>query len=784
MKENGYLFTPETPPSGWSWPLNLSNYQRSLTLSQNEVNALAQWTQHPKMGGCARQKVVLDLQQLRQPIEDVLAVTGAQGPAWNGTMRLLLEDMYHYQKPLWAWTDQEWIASVQFDGSDSDRWQRIANDCRQHMVAVGYLLCGFRQFHQIGKLHRKHFMKKVFGPSYLQNAVQPILPSLVQWGYQLKRLRPQIPEALAAILLFNRSPYVQDITFETLESLYLNNWVPAYISDDLYLISRVLASQGVIQQPLELKIKVSPRYGIDSETGGIVQEWLDWAHQWEQTATLAPRTRDTIYHDLLKVGHWLARNHPEITSPIQWTRDLAIEYVAAVDRMLVGEYMSGQRIHPDRLGKPLAPNTKCHYISSLRTFFRDCHAWEWITPRFDPQRCLATPRSIMAAIGPRPRVIADDIWAKLLWAGLTLTEEDLPLCVARDGAGALRQRAWWYPLEMVRAIALVWLLGGLRADEICRLRVGCIRWQWPEGLLPEANAKLETDAICLLDIPTNKTSTAFTKPVDRSLGEAVGIWERVRPNQPPEADPKTGEVVHYLFSYRAYRIGPAYLNRTLIPMLCRKAGVPQEDARGPITSHRARSTIASQLFNAKEPMGLFELQAWLGHQSPDATRHYVQVTPTRLAKVYRDAEYFERNIRTIEVLIDQEVVKSGAAALGEPWRYYDLGHGYCTYEFFDQCPHRLACARCAFYLPKDSSRAQLLEAKGNLQRLLQEIPLTEDEKAAVEDGLTAIAKLSEQLRDVPTPAGPTPRQMTAEKDLLIPLLPAVRESANNKTTPP
>jgi hypothetical protein len=38
-------------------------------------------------------------------------------------------------------------------------------------------------------------------------------------------------------------------------------------------------------------------------------------------------------------------------------------------------------------------------------------------------------------------------------------------------------------------------------------------------------------------------------------------------------------------------------------------------------SHRTRSTIASQLYNAKEPMTLFELQAWLGHRSPLRPRH-------------------------------------------------------------------------------------------------------------------------------------------------------------------
>jgi hypothetical protein len=39
---------------------------------------------------------------------------------------------------------------------------------------------------------------------------------------------------------------------------------------------------------------------------------------------------------------------------------------------------------------------------------------------FDPARALAAPSSIKALQGPDPRVIADDIWAKLLWAGLNL----------------------------------------------------------------------------------------------------------------------------------------------------------------------------------------------------------------------------------------------------------------------------------------------------------------------------------------------------------------------------
>ncbi|WP_233444703.1 hypothetical protein [Streptacidiphilus albus] len=94
-----------------------------------------------------------------------------------------------------------------------------------------------------------------------------------------------------------------------------------------------------------------------------------------------------------------------------------------------------------------------------------------------------------------------------------------------------------------------------------------------------------------------------------------------------------------------------------------------------------------------------------------------------------------------------------AAAAGEPWQHYDLGHGYCGYTFFEQC-QRMACARCDFYTPKTSSKSQLLEAKENLQKMLVAIPLTDEERAAVDDGQAVLDQLLDRLTDVPTPASP------------------------------
>jgi integrase len=382
--------------------------------------------------------------------------------------------------------------------------------------------------------------------------------------------------------------------------------------------------------------------------------------------------------------------------------------------------------------------------------------------RFDPARALAVPRTVNALIGADPRVIADDVWAKLLWAGLNLEPGDLP----GNSAGT------YYPMELIRALTLTWLFAGLRSDEIHRLRVGCIRWQH-DGLPIAGDSAdiLAEDAVCLLDVPVHKTGTAFTKPIDPIVGQAIDVWQALRPAQPARTDRKTGEQANMLFSVRAHPVARDYINHTIIPALCAKAGVPAADVRGNITSHRARSTIASQLYNAKEPMTLFELQAWLGHKDPATTQNYAKITPNTLTRAYTQAGYFARNIRTIEVLLDREAVTTGAAAGGQPWQHYDLGHGYCSYTFFEQCPHRMACARCDFYTPKDSSQAQLLEARDNLQRMLATIPLTDDERAAVEDGHTAIDALLARLTDIPTPAGATPRQIGAQPT--ITLLPIV-----------
>jgi hypothetical protein len=671
-----------------------------------------------------------------------MAAIKAPQQARAGALTVMLVEMHARGRALWGWTNKEWLEV--FCSSTSvfrKRYPHTSGHTRQMLVAGIYLLQLFDDFRQLGIIDRAALACRTFGRPRIETILKRVIDLAMSWGYGRFQAK-DVQWAVCTALLANKSPRLEDLTLELLETERTLTAVD-YRRSSIVVLSRVLAGLGIVPHPLA---KLARRSNMGVATNGVHPEWVAWVERWNNTSTLQKKSRYRIYINVLKAGRWVTATHPEFTSPASWTRELAAEWVAVVCRITIGEWVQVEVKVQKNRGKPLSARARAHLLSSLSTLFRDIQEWGWIQRRFDPRRSLAAPRSLRALIGPKPRVIDDDVWAKLLWAGLNLQQPDLTNYYSGSH---------YYPLMMVKALTVVWLFCGLRVDEIRRLPVGCTREHWQSS----SDSK---DSICNLDVPVNKTSQAFTKPVDQIVGDSVCAREAERPQQPAEIDEKTGERVHFLFAFRARRISVTYINQTLVPILCNKAGVPDKDARGPITSHRARSTIASQLFNAKEPLSLFELQRWLGHKWANSTQHYLDISPTKLAQSFRNAGYFVRNVRAIEVLIDREVVVSGKAGQ-EPWRFYDLGHGYCTYDFFDQCPHRMACAKCSFYLPKESSQALLLEGKAHLLRMRQDIPLNEAELAVVDDGVSALDKLLAHLAEVPTPAGPTPRQIQHSK---------------------
>jgi hypothetical protein len=84
----------------------------------------------------------------------------------------------------------------------------------------------------------------------------------------------------------------------------------------------------------------------------------------------------------------------------------------------------------------------------------------------------------------------------------------------------------------------------------------------------------------------------------------------------------------------------------------------------------------------------------------------------RGAGAYKRADYFARNVRTIKVAIDRESILTGAAAGGVPWKYSDLGDGYCTDDFFAKMPPPARLRPLSLLPPKNSTKGLLLAVKG------------------------------------------------------------------------
>lgn len=744
-----FASTGSMPSAAARFPFDATLYERPTELSLSErqaLGAIVGWASAGKKGWPPGTKI--PLASLLRPLYDLLDHMGVTNTAKRlytirtSVIYLLIRAMHRHQCSFWAFSEDQWCDLLGQDYYAYVRYHGVTANARHQLIGVAYQLCDFKHLERLGRLSYPALACKLLGTDVFEQAVVDLQTDLLTWGYTRLGNAKALRAALAEALLTQRSPSVIDLEQAVLERLYQTADAKA-TRRGLVLLSYVLVRRGQLRLPLGRDGKVVNKERIDHRRAieGVPGPWLGWCERWYATSPLQPSSRVSTVYRLLQVGRWLAQTYPHIQEPADWTLEISAAFVAAVDRAKVGQWSNPVASAAKRLGQPFSAQGKDGFYRCVRTFFTDCQEWGWIARRFNPARSLRTPGSVRALIGPDPRVIGDATWAKLVWAGLNLSDSDL------GGAIDGRDHRHLYPTPMLQALAIVWLFSGLRRDEILRLRVGCIRWQVPSP----TNQSNTNEQTCLLDVPVNKTNTAFTKPVDALVGQAIAAWESQRPPQPDWPDRKTGQLVQFLFCHRGRPLGLSYLNRVLIPLLCQKAGVPREDARGPITSHRARSTIASQLYNAKEPFSLVELQAWLGHTSPESTQHYAKVSPTKLAQSYKDAGYFARNLRAVEVLIDQQAIQSGAAAQGEPWKYYDLGHGYCTYDFFDQCVHRMACAKCSFYRPKASAESQLVEGKKNLQRMLQEIPLLDDERAAVEDGLSAMDHLLVRLAGIPTP---------------------------------
>jgi len=423
---------PEVPITPWAWPLDVEIYDRAPALSSQEKEALTAFLlprrQLAQMVSTASQQGRLT--RLMQPLSDVFTAIEGEEQAKIESTHLLLRMCAREGQPFWVWEHPTWLRVLGTSLEDFFTIHKPGNQTgiRQYVIAAAYLLGCFRDLPALGGIEMVKLAYKVFGRERLEANLAPVVGVNEQWGYSQGGRVAALRSLVAEVLLLNGNPNIREITLPFLQHLYeaMEAVVPGQAM--VYRLSRILVSLEILEHPLALRGGLpAEKYKMERERG-IAPAWVEWVEHWFITTTRPLPHRRDMRLDLLRMGRWLAQHHPEVLTPANFTRELAAEVVAAVNEMTIGDFscenLNVPLKHP---GRPWSAGRKHGFLGVLRRCFSEMIDWGWMERRFNPQRVFATPRHLKQQFRVAPRPISDDLWAKLLWAGLNLRAEDCPV---------------------------------------------------------------------------------------------------------------------------------------------------------------------------------------------------------------------------------------------------------------------------------------------------------------------------------------------------------------------
>ena len=748
----------------WRMPVRPECYDRSPLSAAERAALQVLISGDAPVTSLARRRAEATLARLAQPLHDVYRLRRAEASTRPRATRVMFAQLHRRGTAFWQWSAQEWcdvvgVTAESFEAANG--LPQLRNGLRPHLLDVAYLLCGFEQFGPIWTATAFHPMARVvFGADVLDEQIARLDAVLANDGYASGHVSvKQRHQALAFLLLLNRSPWLDDLCWAALERAASMASTRA-ASIILGKIARALVRLGILAPSADAAARDPFPLG---PSDGVPNEWYAWYRAWRATGSrgLAPRVARHYGGYVLYAGRWLARRHPDVVSPEQWTEELALAMRTAVLEETNDVFISasGRRDLQRRgqTGQRLSYAAISQFLAALRRFFRDlqtkAHAVDGaparrIPRRFDPREALATPEHVEKALaGSEPRDIALPIWQRLAIQAARLTETDLG------------PTPWW-PFSAVQALALLWVSTARRPNELLRLRVDCVRTQWEPEMRDESGDRLPSGTevvgeehgakVSYLHIPSSKYGGPGWIWIPKYTADAIARWQAER-GQTRSAlfDQKDREFAQLLFVHRGKGMGLPFLNRRLIPLLCDKAGVAPRDAEGAYTAHRGRSARISMLHACG--LELEDLAAYAIHKNTETIKKYARRNPIHLHRRVAQADTLST---LIEGLYDPE-----AAAQGAPSVRWFLGYDadgtpqFCGLPAHHTCPHRMDCLRCGLFI--GGEQARLVHDAPNLLRVTAEVPMTEVQRLLDQGQREAAARALEACKQVPPPVPPS-----------------------------
>ena len=337
--------------------------------------------------GAVRNATAQGIGPLLEPVRPALVGCGYKEATERfAVQRAIVRGALHFGKVPQGWTIAEWVEVRRlFCNKEKIAFTVVA--IRGYGV-VATPENGFCQAPQPFALARR-----LFGPSVLDGEFERMRDALSGIGFCVGGYEKQLRTCVAQLLLQHGSPSLDAITDESLTA-YAARTRSRTLRKKLSTVSHGLAELGITRKPLSNY--VPPSQGVRAAREGVPETWVGWCERWRDTAVSARCTRDNHFQALLRVGRWLARDHPSVTSPADWTSDVALAFVRHVDQSCIGDFHLLPRLKA-RAGEPMAPNTKMGMLSAVRVFFHQLQEWGWIERRLNPSRAFPTPRQVIRA---------------------------------------------------------------------------------------------------------------------------------------------------------------------------------------------------------------------------------------------------------------------------------------------------------------------------------------------------------------------------------------------------
>lgn len=330
---------PTSTPA-WEWPVDLARYDRHGLLTEAEAEALRNLHFECLLReGLAPEALSLrPVARLARPLADALAAL--HWPADDRHQRRFARDAAglvlircgELRRAFWGWSVQDWTDLINASGAEFRRsWGgQIGPNARPFVLAYAYLLGEFTAFERLGRFVRPTLAHRIFGADRVDDAVQQVCKVLADWGY--RRDASRLAPVICQMLLLKRSPLLEDLSTDALAALRGHPAMSGQWGKDLYGLHRAVAALGHADPP------PSGHASGPAAMEGVPAPWAKSVERWYATSTLPPKIRSSYRSVLAKIGRWLAAEHPQITEPGQWTRQTCASWVAAVDRMAVGDF--------------------------------------------------------------------------------------------------------------------------------------------------------------------------------------------------------------------------------------------------------------------------------------------------------------------------------------------------------------------------------------------------------------------------------------------------------------